>query len=106
MREYFSFFLGINIFLFDMFKLKAITKDDFKSFQSDIGLDIIPSIHVQLLEKYIEQWRAEVWETCFYREFNGQIKPIGVQKSQEWVKQYKYLQVLKWVMFRCIYFII
>jgi hypothetical protein len=37
-----------------MFQLKAIAKDDFKSLQSNLGLDVIPFILVQPLEEYIE----------------------------------------------------
>ncbi len=50
----FIFCLGINTFLFYMFQLKAIAKDDFKSLQSNLGLDVIPFILVQPLEEYIE----------------------------------------------------
>jgi hypothetical protein len=40
-------------------------------------------VQLQPLVDYIEGWRVEVWETYFFREFNGLIKEIGILKNCE-----------------------
>jgi hypothetical protein len=55
----------------------------------------MPGMQPQSLVDYIEPWKAKVWETFFFKEFNGLIKPTSTQENYEWEKQLSSLQVLK-----------
>jgi hypothetical protein len=94
-----------DIFVLNFWQLMSVAKEHLNSLKKDLGMDVnlsIIGVFVQPLNEYIEHLRVEFWENCFHREFNGHVKPIGIQKSWEWVKQSESLQMLKRMMFKYI----
>jgi hypothetical protein len=79
-------FLYLHKCVFGLYWLKVVTREDFDSLQNVLRFNIQPlmvGVQSQPLVDYIKDWTVKVWETYFFREFNGLIKAIGIQKNHE-----------------------